>query len=370
MNRREKILAGAVASIAGAALLYGLITRVVLAGGRELNERADSLKNSNAKLLSENNRMGQYKGRFVRLRSRTYDDNPRRASVLADAGIKQLARQAGLGQSDYTISSFSERREGNAYRLLLCTIRSSRPAPLERVTNFLYLLNRDRRLHRVTHLSILRQSGRPGRDRQGKVTFSLRYSTLVPDGNVPVQIAARTPATAPVELVSLNTPQRAAYDVIARRNIFKPYVRPPRQVRPRTWPPRRPDTQPAPESPAHERLVVTGLPADKGIAEVHIATPGRDIKKVLKVGDRLPIGEIVMVDYRVLTMPGDPPTESQSRVILKIGQDYWAVERGWPLGRRRLLRPEELPDELKPKPAEKTVATRPARDDIKVENLK
>jgi hypothetical protein len=37
-----------------------------------------------------------------------------------------------------------------------------------------------------------------------------------------------------------------------------------------------------------------------------------------------------MVDYRPLPMPGNEGLKSFSRVILKIGADYWAVERADP----------------------------------------
>lgn len=98
-----------------------------------------------------------------------------------------------------------------------------------------------------------------------------------------------------------------------------------------------------------DALVVTGLPARGAEAEVHLGMRGQDPQKILKIGDKLSIGQVVMVDYRELPKPGGKPDEtSLSRVILKIGKDYWAVEIGDALGTRRVLRPKELPDRLKP----------------------
>ena len=346
MNRREKILAAVVASIIGVVVLYGVINRMVLAGGRKLSEQAHTIRKKIDELERDNRRLGRYRSRFVDLRNRTFDDNPRRASVLADTAIKQIAKRAGLTQADYTVSSFAERREANAYRELLCTITGT--ASLDRLTNFLYLLGRDERLCRITHLSVKRRQERRG---PAKVSFSLRYSTLVFDGNVPVPVPPRPTATQPVEIVGLNTPERSAYDAIAARNVFRPYVRRHVRIKPPDRHQTKPSTQPPPQTPQFGRLVVTGLPAYNGRTEVHVAIPGQDIKKVLKVGDALPAGKIVMVDYRQMPMPGKPHLISQSRVILKAGKDYWAVELGQRMDQRRILRPEELPEKLKTPPA-------------------
>ena len=98
-------------------------------------------------------------------------------------------------------------------------------------------------------------------------------------------------------------------------------------------------------------MVVVGLPAIGAKAQIHVASPGGFVKNPLKVGDRLGAGQIAMVDYRVLPMPGNPKEISQSRVIFKIGRNYWAVELGQRIGQRRILRSHELPDALKPRPA-------------------
>jgi hypothetical protein len=351
MNRREKILAVVVGSILGVAILYGVINRMVLSRGRELSTQAHSIGEAVEKLETENMRLTQYRGLFADFRDRSFDDNPRRASVLADTTIKQLAKQAGLGQSDYTVGSFAERREANAYRELLCTITGT--SSLERITNFLYLLGRDTHLHRVTHLSLKRRQEKKGRT---KVAFTLRYSTLVFDGNIPVSVPSRPTETQPPEAVGLNTPEREIYNVIASRDVFSPYVRPPDRHRPDPQP--QPHTQPAP-TPQSGRLVVTGLPSIAGKHEVHIAIRGQDVKKVLKVGDSLPIGKIVMVDYRLMPMPGKPHLISQCRVILKAGKNYWAIERGQRLDQRRILRPEELPEKLRTPPASTQPTTMP-----------
>ena len=62
-----------------------------------------------------------------------------------------------------------------------------------------------------------------------------------------------------------------------------------------------------------------------------------------RVGDELGEGIVAMVDYRPLPMPGNESVKSFSRVILKIGTEFWAVERGQTLAQKRRLEPEQLP---------------------------
>ncbi|GAH65628.1 unnamed protein product, partial [marine sediment metagenome] len=185
-----------------------------------------------------------------------------------------------------------------------------------------------------------------------RVRFSLRYSTPVLAEPEVAGMTTRQPTTQPVELVSLNDPERAAYGVIERRHVFLPYVPRAPQVQPRVEAPKPspPAKPPEPQQQLYDQLVVVGLPAIGEKAEVHVAMPGGDIKSPLEVGDKLATGLIAMVDYRILPMPGNPKELSQSRVILKIGRDYWSVELGQRLGQRRILRAHELPGKLKKPP--------------------
>ena len=143
----------------------------------------------------------------------------------------------------------------------------------------------------------------------------------------------------------------------------RPLCRPPAARRPQRRSPRRREPSPPAES-FFDRLVVTGLPSRNDKPEVLLSMPGQDVRKVYKVGDKLRIGRIAMVDYRVLPMPDNPKVLSSSRLILKIGKDYWAVEAGQRLGQRRLLRPAELPLQLRAKlqtRGKPTPSKRPAR---------
>ena len=53
-----------------------------------------------------------------------------------------------------------------------------------------------------------------------------------------------------------------------------------------------------------------------------------------------------MIDYRKMPFPKKPALLSQSRVILAIGEEYWAIERGNTLADKHKLAPEQLPANL------------------------
>lgn len=65
-----------------------------------------------------------------------------------------------------------------------------------------------------------------------------------------------------------------------------------------------------------------------------------------KAGDSLAGGLVTMVDYRPMPKPGNEALLSYSRVILKIGTEYWAVERGQTLADKYRLKLEQLPENL------------------------
>ncbi len=352
MKRREKILVACAAALVGAALTYALVNLIVLRPLRRLDRQAQNLRSSNQELQQENNSLAAYRQRYAELRDGTFADTPLRASVLVSQRIHELARRAGAAPGQLTVQSFSRGSSAGSFREIGCSVQGR--CSLSWLTNFLFLLKHDPYRHRVTNLDITP-------DGKGHDSFqvSLRYVTPVLDappavGAIPPR---KTSTTAPAEIAALTDPRlvpaRATYDVIDQRNLFRPYLPPPPPAppRPRDYrrpPPREPRPPAPPPTPSYEELTVTGLPAFGERREVHLTSPGGYLAKVHKVGDRLPVGRIALVDYRKLPLPGKPGRFSSGRVVLEIGRDYWAVELGQRLGQRRLLRPGELPRSLRP----------------------
>jgi hypothetical protein len=83
-----------------------------------------------------------------------------------------------------------------------------------------------------------------------------------------------------------------------------------------------------------------------GEPEVHIRDTAQQKTLRFKPGDSLAGGTIIMIDYRPLPMRGNEALKSFSRVIVKVGSEYWAVERGKTLAEKYRLAPEQLPEQL------------------------
>ena len=58
-----------------------------------------------------------------------------------------------------------------------------------------------------------------------------------------------------------------------------------------------------------------------------------------------------MIDYRPLPRADNPQMLSPSRVILKAGPDYWAVELGQKLTQKRRLKRDQLPEPIRSLPS-------------------
>jgi hypothetical protein len=93
-------------------------------------------------------------------------------------------------------------------------------------------------------------------------------------------------------------------------------------------------------------LRVVSLSEWEGQPEVHIRDTANNKTLRYRPGEKLKDGaEIVAVDYRSLPSKRNPLLKSDSRVILKIGADYWAVERGETLADKRKLEQGQWPVE-------------------------
>jgi hypothetical protein len=195
------------------------------------------------------------------------------------------------------------------------------------VVDLLFLLQESPSLHRIENVSI--SSG----DSPGNVRVGFRFLTLVID-------AAPEVAFLPLEpKAGLDSAERQAFDGIVERDLLRPYLpRPPEKSSAPS------PTQPKPPGPESFRVV--SLSDWGGEPEVHV----RDLtnQKVLRyrVGDQLADGAIVMVDYRPLPLPGNDALLSFSRVIVQIGTNYWAIERGQTLADKRQLGADQLPESL------------------------
>jgi len=207
--------------------------------------------------------------------------------------------------------------------------------PLADVVDLLFVLQESPQLHRLDGVSVT------GGELPGLVKVRFRYLTLVVDPAPDVQRKELAPKYA------LDSPQRHIFDGIVGRDILRPYVKrspPPSPGAPGSSPgsaPLKPGSPPGPEA-----FRIVSLSEWMGQPEVHVRDLIAQRTVRYKPGDAFAGGTLVCVDYRPFPMPGNSLLRSDSRVIVRIGAEYWAIERGKTLADKHKLAPEQLPAEL------------------------
>jgi hypothetical protein len=204
---------------------------------------------------------------------------------------------------------------------------------LSNIVNLLFLLENSPYVHRVENVSVT--TG----DAVGRVRARFRYLTLVMDPSPEVKRIALA------QKYALESPERHIYDDLIARDILRPYIkRPAPPPQPRATP-GNPGGTPTPGSPGLESFKIVSLSEWNGEPEVHVLDSSAQKTRRFKTGDELAGGKIVCVDYREMPMP-DSFALSESRVIVQIGSDFWAIERGKTLAEKHKLDPAQLPRDL------------------------
>ncbi|MFP4052335.1 MAG: hypothetical protein ACLFV7_00550 [Phycisphaerae bacterium] len=351
MNQRKRLIAIGVVAAVVLGVGYAIVNALFLAPAAELEKAAGEYAEDIRK-LRQNADVGTVA--MVRLRelaSQTFGTDRNKVSADVHAHLDQLLVRSGLVKESIRATVGGKRK---GYEIISRSVAAR--GPLQRAVDFLYLLEQQPYLHRVDDVVIKRIEQSPD------VRLTCRYSTLIVLGadNEPIVPQKRQPTT-DKSYGDLDSEDRKVYTVIARRNLLMPYVKKPPQRVVRRPPPRRtesPQPKPQPPRPAHDPLAslrVNDLSQWNDKQDVRVEGPHGQ-STLYHPGDKLAGGEIVMVDIRPLPIPDKPELTSPSRVILKIGNEYWAVELGKPLSTRRRLPEQQLPDELK----EDETTTQPA----------
>ncbi len=305
----------------------------------------------------ENKKRDHYESRTRALAAHTFGTDERKVREKVRARLMLLAKQSGLNTREkWDLSPVTGGRKRNVYREIGWSIRTQ--GRLEHVVNFLYLLRADPHLHQLTGLSL--SPVLKSRD----VRLTVKYMTLALRGKG-LGISETQPSK-PLKSPTLDDKRLAHYQAIVTRDFFRPYVKrrivhrpPPRR---REEPGNPPQRDPKPSGPPLETLLrVVSLSQLTDRPEVCIYNTRSDEIKYFSPGDKFAGGTIVAVDYRKMPRLDNPEILSESRVIVKIGSAYWAIELGQVLADKHRLRPSQLPAELiehpSTAPATKIVST-------------
>ncbi|MBM3846785.1 MAG: hypothetical protein FJ405_10950 [Verrucomicrobia bacterium] len=329
MNSREKILAAAVGGLlvlfAGGFLVRSFIMKPL----KDIDRKTAVLRDKLSKAQGERRAYFETEDRMKQLALRTFADNIDQASAKSGEVVTRTILSGGLVDTEFTRLPFGPRKLPGANEIGW-TIQGE--GPLSNVVNLVHVLDQSSWLHRIDGLSLTPS------DLPGLVKVRFRYLTLVLDPAP--EVVRKDPPSPP----SLDTPQRRMLDGLVERDLLRPYIK-----RPAPPPPPALASQgqagPAASArpPGPESFRVVSLSEWLGEPEVHVRDLVNQKTMRYKPGDAFAGGTILTVDYRPLPIPGTGGSISSSRVLVKIGEEIWAVDRGRTLADKRKLVAAELP---------------------------
>jgi hypothetical protein len=335
MNPREKILAGLVLGTAclfgGALGLRAFITRPLT----ELDKRIIAARERLEKVNTERRNYFASEDRLKSLAKLTFADTVDEASARSGEMLTKQILRAGLREVNFTRLPVGPRKMRGASEI---GWNVQGDGPLAGVVNLLFLLEQSPYLLRLENLVV------SGGETPGVVRVQFRCLTLVLESTFDIQ---REPLLAKVEL---DAPERRALDSIVSRDILRPYIKrpPPPPVVAKgggsSAATAAPATPPAPPGP--ETFRVVSLSEWQGQPEVHVRDLTAQKTQRYKPGDALAGGTIALVDYRAMPLPGASGLQSFSRVIVRVKDEFFAIERGQTLADLRKLELAQLPPEL------------------------
>jgi len=305
------------------------IRSIILTPLKELDKRTAVVREKIGKIQADRRAYFAAEERLKKLTLRTFADLVDQASAKSGEMLTHQILQAGLEENDFARLPVGPRKLRGASEV---GWNVQGDGPLTNVVNLVFLLNATPWVHRVESLTL--STG----DTPGWVRIRFQYLTLVPE---PAPEVVRTNL---VPALTLDSPERHLLNTIVSRDLLRPYIKRPPAVVQRAQPGSSPAAAGVPPGPETFRIV--SLSEWKGQPEIHIRDLTAQKTVRYRAGDELMGGTIVMVDYRPQPLPGNSLLQSYSRMIVKIGDDFWAIERGNTLAEKRKLNPTDLPAQL------------------------
>ena len=330
MNRRERVL---VAAVGGCLAIFGVgfgLWAIILQPVRLIERSTSNLREKLDRIKSQRRAFFAAEDQIKVYTARTFADTIDQASAKSGEMLTEQILQCGLKETEFTRLPVGPNKRPGASEIGW-SIQGD--GALSNVVSLIFVMQESPWLHRIEGLSV--SSG----DAPGMVKVRFAYLTLVLD---PAPEVERKELTA---RLTLGSPERRLFDGLVARDFLRPYIKRPPPVAPAS-PGSKPGGGGPPAPPGPETFRVVSLSEWQGQPEVHVRDLANQKTLRYRPGDELAGGTIVMVDYRPLPMPGNGLLQSSSRVILRVGTELWAIERGKTLADKRKLAPADLPAEL------------------------
>lgn len=329
MNKREKLLATIVGGLFGLFVVGFGVRAVFIKPLREIDKQIAGARERITKTQAERRSYFAAEDRINAAALRTFADSTDQASAKSGELLTRQILKAGLDEDEFTRLPLGPRKMRGAQEIGWSV---QGDGPLADVVDLLFLLQESPELHRLDGVTV--SSG----ETPGVVKVRFRYLTLVMDS------APSVPRKELAAKYTLESTERHIFDGIVNRDLLRPYIKRQPPLPPPGSNPARPGATPS--APGPESFRIVSLSEWNGQPEVHVRDLIAQRTLRYKPGEPFAGGTLVCVDYRPLPMPGNSFLRSDSRVIVRINNDYWAIERGRTLAEKHKLGTNELPTEV------------------------
>jgi hypothetical protein len=329
MNQREKLLISIVGGLVGIFVIGFGLRAAIFKPLKDKDKVIAAVRDKFEKIAQEKRQYFATEDRMKQVALRTFGDNVDQASAASGEILTKQILQCGLEESEFTRLPAPSRKLRGANEIGWLVTGEG---PLTNIVNLLFLLENSPYLHRVENLT-MSQGDAPGR---AKVVF--RFLTLVMEPTPDITRKALP------DKFALDSTERHVYDDLIARDILRPYIKRPPQPAPPVNKSNPGSTAPV-VAAGPESFKVVSLTEWQGQPEIHVLDTNAQKTKRYVPGQELAGGTVVCIDYRELAVTGNFAL-SESRVILKIGSEYWAIERGKTLADKYKMSADQLPQQI------------------------
>ncbi len=331
------IVGGVFITVVGVLLVRGLF--IVPAGNAQA--RIESLTEKIRLAEIEQNSRRKKVSHLIDMAAKTLGKDEMRVAEDLRVILTGLLHRSGLGSDRFSLKPMSGQRVAKAYTEAGWVVSARGTA--KEVAAFCHLLSEQPFLLKVNDLTLTPVP------RSDQLKIQARCSTIV----VKLPAKRKMPATISrvgSEAVKIEPAQQQHLAALVGRDMFLPYIAQPVVVTPPQPDPPVADeesTTTEPPGPPPTQFVIVGLPSWQGEPDVMVKDTQSGEIQAYHPGDALAGGKIAMVDYRAMPRQDDPELMCHSRVIIKIGPEYWAIDLGQTLADKRKLNTDDLPEMLR-----------------------
>ena len=219
-NRDRLVLAVGGLIVAAIGVSIGAVYLLFIWPADDCDAQARKWEDDIAKANALIAKQPQYEARLVDLAGHVFGDDEMVVSEQVRTTVTNLLTMSGLSTQNLALKPLLGTRVPNVYREIGWSVQTR--GKLEQVINFMYLMTKETHLHRVDNVVLTPAPG-------GEVSLQVKYATLLLE--MPgAKLATNTIKDQTLDPAILDSDEHHLYDIIATRDLFRPFIERPRRA--------------------------------------------------------------------------------------------------------------------------------------------